>query len=147
MKLYPCSLREANAFVSLHHRHSVKSVGHKYSVMVKDDNGVTLGAGIASRPRARLLDDGVTLEIIRVTTLGGENVCSMIYGGLRRAAIALGYTRVITYIRCDENGSSVRAAGFHFDADTRGMREWNTPSRPREMADYETVDRKRYIWP
>lgn len=145
VKLIPCSLADAQKYVREHHRHSLPPIAHKFSVMVGDDVRIC-GVGMASVPRARMLDDGYTLEIIRVCTDGSANACSMLYGALRRACVALGYTRVVTYIRADEPGTSVRAAGFAFDGVTDGMRDWDTPSRRRGPAEYELVNRHRYVW-
>ena len=56
--------------------------------------------------------DGWTLEITRLATDGTRNACSALYGAARRAAFALGYSRVITYTLAEEDGASLRAAGF-----------------------------------
>jgi hypothetical protein len=82
------------------------------------------------RPVARLLDDGWTLEVNRVATDGCPNACSALYGAAKRMAKALGYVRLLTYIRADEPGTSLRAAGFTFEEDIRA-RSWDMPGRPR----------------
>jgi hypothetical protein len=55
------------------------------------DDGRMVGVGMLGRPVARHMSDGVTAEITRVATCGTPNACSMIYGALRRAGVAVGY--------------------------------------------------------
>lgn len=132
LQLEPISLKDANALVAYWHRHHGPTRGHKFSVGVVDGEGVLVGVAIAGRPVARALDDGRTLEVLRVATDGTPNVCSMLYGAVRRAAIGMGYRpeNVITYTLETEPGTSLRAAGWHRDGKTTGGR-WDTPSRPR----------------
>lgn len=68
--------------------------------------------GFAGRPVARHLDDGLTLEITRVASSGARHAPSMAYAALVRAALALGYRRLITHTQAEESGFSLRAAGF-----------------------------------
>lgn len=84
---------------------------------------------------ARLLDDGQTLEIIRVCTDGTPQACSMLYGALCRAGKALGYTRAVTYTLGTEPGTSLRAAGFVKSSNTNGGRDWARAARPRYEED------------
>ncbi len=124
MKRKPITLRAANAFVGLHHRHSATVRGCAFCVSVVDDVGDLLGVAIAGRPLARFLDDGSTIEVLRVCTLGGHNVSSMLYGGVCRAAKAIGYDKAITYTLEKEHGSSLRASGFEAVSKTKG-RVWS----------------------
>ena len=80
LKIRPCGLREANAFVSAHHRHHKPARGCKFCVAVEDENGVLRGVVIVSRPVARMLDDGRTAEVVRCATDGARNACSALYG-------------------------------------------------------------------
>src|SRR4051794_9492151 len=99
LQLAPIGLREANTLVTRWHRHHGPTRGHKFSVAVVDCDGLPHGVAIAGRPVSRALDDGAHLEVLRVATDGTPNVCSMLYGAVRRAAIAMGYApdRIITY--------------------------------------------------
>jgi hypothetical protein len=128
----------------MRHRHSVPPRGGVFCVGLWDGD-VLAGVGIAGRPVARALDDGRTLEVLRVCTNGARNGCSMLYGALRSAGRALGYIRFVTYTRADELGTSLRAAGWRQAAEVRG-RSWDAPSRPRVDRD-ERVDRIRWEWP
>lgn len=39
LTIIPLTLREANAYVSVHHRHNKPVVGHRYSIGVSDAGG------------------------------------------------------------------------------------------------------------
>lgn len=109
LEIVPCELSEANAFVAQHHRHHKPVVGHRFSLAVSDGQAVR-GVAIVGRPIARMLDDGETLEVTRVATDGAINACSALYAACWRAARAMGYRRLVTYILDTELGTSVRAA-------------------------------------
>jgi hypothetical protein len=129
MRVVPMTLAEANHFVETHHRHHGKVQGHKFSIGLHADERIA-GVAIVGRPVARHLDDGMTLEITRCCTDGVRNGCSMLYGAAWRAAKALGYRRLITYVLADESGSSLRASGWRLIG-VRGGGNWSCPSRPR----------------
>jgi hypothetical protein len=80
LSIVPLPLDEANAFAAQHHRHHGPVRGHKFSVGVVDEARVVRGVGIVGRPVARMLDNGLTLELLRVATDGLPNACSAIYG-------------------------------------------------------------------
>ncbi|MEX3972239.1 XF1762 family protein [Paraburkholderia caribensis] len=138
MHIVPITLAEANAFVSMHHRHHAPVVGHKFSVAAADASfwsietraPVVRGVAIIGRPVARGNDDGWTLEVNRCCTDGKRNACSMLYGAAWRAVKAMGYRRLITYTMLAEGGASLRAAGWKLIGE-RGGGNWNTPARPR----------------
>ena len=122
-------LAEANAFVREHHRHHPPVVGHLFSIGAALD-GKIVGVVIVGRPVARLRDNGVTAEVTRLATDGTRNACSFLYGAAARAAFALGYKRIGTYILASEPGTSLTAAGWRLIGETPG-RSWSVPSRPR----------------
>jgi hypothetical protein len=129
-------LAEANAFVRAHHRHHRPVVGHVFSIGAATADSLDAGArkivgvAIVGRPVARSRDDGVTAEITRLATDGTENACSFLYGASARAAFALGFKRIGTYILASEPGTSLAAAGWRLIGEVRG-RSWSCPSRPR----------------
>jgi hypothetical protein len=123
-------LHEANAFVARHHRHHKPVVGHLFSLgAVLGDQLV--GVAIIGRPVARMRDDGVTAEVTRLCTDGTRNACSFLYGAAARAAFALGFTRIGTYILASEDGITMRAAGWRRIGETKGG-SWSRPSRERD---------------
>ncbi len=90
------------------------------------DNTVYVG-----RPVSRRRDDGATLEVTRLCTIGAKNACSFLYGAAARATFALGYKRIGTYILKREPGTSLVAAGWKLIGETPG-KSWSVPSRPRD---------------
>jgi hypothetical protein len=129
LKLTTLSLDEANAFVRRVHRHHGAVRGYKFALGAVHD-GEIVGVAIIGRPTARERDDGLTLEITRLATDGTRNACSFLYGASTRAASALGYVRIGTYILASENGATLRAAGWRQVGETRG-RSWSRSGRPR----------------
>lgn len=137
LELIPVSLAKANEFVNLFHRHHKAVVGHKFSIGCSE-NGQLVGVVIVGRPVSRYLDDGKTLEVNRLCTLGVKNACSILYAAAARAAKAMGYEKIITYILESENGVSLKAAGWKC-AGIAGGKEWtgkrkpSVPLYPQEM--------------
>lgn len=125
----PLSLSDANEAVARWHRHHKPVIGHKFSIGAIQ-NGELVGAAIIGRPVARMLDDGMTLEVTRLATDGTRNACSFLYGRAARAAFALGYRRLGTYILATEPGTSLRAAGWRLIGKAGGG-SWNRESRLR----------------
>lgn len=130
LSIMPCELADANALVRQWHRHHGAVVGHKFSLACVGEDGAIHGVAIVGRPVARMLDDGLVLEVTRVATDGTPNACSCLYGAARRAAFALGYRRLITYTLDREPGTSLIGAGWRCVGEVVG-RSWDCPSRPR----------------
>lgn len=132
-EIVPLTLAEARRYVAEHHRHNEPPIGHRFSIGLERD-GALIGAVIAGHPVTRALDDGRTVELLRLTTEGDKNACSRLYGAACRAAFAMGYRRVITYTLAEESGASLRAAGFTTDGTTTGGGDWYRPKNPRRPA-------------
>ena len=131
LRIVPCNLATARDFVALHYRHHKPPVGHKYSIGIASGDEM-VGVIIVGRPIARLLDDGLTLEVLRSCVANGvPNGNSMLYGAAWRAAKALGYVRLITYTQDGESGASLRAAGWRVVAQRKPRPGWDMPSRRR----------------
>jgi hypothetical protein len=162
LHLVPIRFRDAAAFVAMWHRHHGAPKGMVFAIGAADHNGVLRAVAIAGRPVARLYDNGQTLEVTRVAADGYRNACSLLYGACRRAAFALGYTRLITYtrtriqgpvcataclhgscrlIRAAEPGSSLRATGWRVLAQRPAHNGWDRPSRPRTTTGTEHIPR------
>lgn len=128
LEIVPITLKEANAFVEMHHRHHKPVVGHKFNIAASDGEKI-VGVAIVGRPVARFLDDGWTLEVNRLCTDGTKNACSFLYSAAWRAAKNLGYKKLITYILKSETGSSLKAAGWKCVGEAGGLR-WTGKRRP-----------------
>lgn len=129
MEAVPLHLKQANEFVRQYHRHSVPTVGGKFALGCEVE-GRLVGVTIAGRPVARRLDDGRTLEILRVCSTGEKNVNSFLYSRTARIARMMGYRRVITYTLEEESGASLRGVGAKVTGRVEPQ-EWTVPSRPR----------------
>jgi hypothetical protein len=130
LRVLPCEYADAVAFVNRHHRHHKPPCGHKFSLCVSDEEEKVRAVVMVGRPVARGNDDGMTLEVTRLASDGCPNACSCLYGAAWRAAKALGYGRLITYILDTEPGTTLKAAGWKC-LGQRGGGSWNCPSRPR----------------
>ena len=122
LEIVPMTLREANAFVEQNHRHHGPVAGHKFSIGLSDGERI-VGVAIIGRPVSR------HLEANRLCTDGSRNACSMLYAAAWRAARAMGYKRLVTYILESENGASLRAAGWKCVGQAGGLR-WTGRRRP-----------------
>jgi hypothetical protein len=129
LALQPITLREARAFVSAKHRHHAAPQGGLFAVACSSGDDVR-GVAIIGKPVARMNNDGYTAEVTRLCTLGDKNACSMLYAAAWRAARALGYRRLLTYILATEPGVSLRAAGWKLIGEAGGG-SWSRKSRPR----------------
>ena len=129
LELVRIDLAEANAFVAAHHRHHVPVVGHVFSLGTAVA-GEIVGVSIVGRPVARMRDDGETAEVTRLCTDGTRNACSFLYGASARAAFALGFKRIGTYILASEPGTSLTAANWRMIGETSGG-SWSRGNRPR----------------
>lgn len=134
----PITLRQANAFVELHHRHHKPARGCVFCVSVLEDDAVLRGVAIVGRPLARMLQDGRTCEVLRVCTDGTYNVCSKLYATVAKTARTMGYDRIITYTLPSGGRREPPSCGL----DARGVdgrRRHVEPRRPR--ADRRSPDR------
>lgn len=124
----PISLKEANNYVELNHRHHRKTQGHKFSLGVYDEDTLH-GVAIIGRPLSRYLDDGMTLEVLRLCTDGTYNACSILYGRASKIAKDMGYKKIITYILEEEQGTSLKASGWKCEETDVGGGDWSNCQR------------------
>lgn len=141
MKLVPLDRKQVGEFVDRLHRHHDPVMRDRYRIGCEVD-GVLVGVIQVGNPVARMLCDGKTLEVVRCCTDGTKNACSFLYSAAARVARDLGYSKIITYILNIEDGASLRAAGWHKEADIKGH-NWDCPSRPRKTT-APTCDKQRW---
>lgn len=135
MKLVHLELNDANAFVEKLHRHHKPAVGHRFSVGLEHE-GTLRGCAIIGRPVARMTDQRNTVEVVRLCTDGTPNACSFLYSAAARAAQALGYKKIQTFILESEPGTSLKATGWTRGHTTAGGEGWQ--SRPGRRTDHPT---------
>lgn len=113
-------LDEANAFVEKFHRHHKPLHRVRFSVGVQDQYGRLRGVAMCGRPVARKVNQKMVLEVSRVATDGCPNACSFLYGLVARIAKFHGFQKVQTYILAEEPGTSLKAAGWKWEANVKG---------------------------
>jgi hypothetical protein len=150
LRVVPCTIREANAYIKAFHRHSRPVQAALFAVRVTDAMGVVRGAAIVGRPISRLLDVGVhgerkrrTAELVRMATDTTWNVSSLLYGAVRRICKEMGFETLITYTLQEEGGASLRASGWVCEREAGGQ-QWNSPSRSR--LHNSLYDQPKYRW-
>ena len=142
----PIELKDCQKFIDEKHRHHISAHRDKFRVACAMD-GEIVGVAQVGRPVSRYLDDGQTLEVLRLCTNGEKDVCSFLYSRCARIAKELGYKQIITYILATENGTSLKASGWKLQADNVGGNCWDVPSRPRDVIEPQMSlfeERKKY---
>lgn len=134
LRVVPCSLTYANAFVEQFHRHhpEVPGWGIRFCLAVCDDAGNVHGVATIGRPVAanRWIGGDLIAEVSRVATDGHANACSALYGAAARTARAMGFSRIVTYVLEDEPGTSLKAAGWQRSDGLFGGYGWANHPRP-----------------
>lgn len=143
LKVKPTTLAKANTYVAEHHRHHKPVQGHRFSLVVVDEDNTIHGVVICGRPVARMIDPDEVLEVTRLCTDGTPNACSLLYAASARAAKAMGFSKIQTYILDSESGISLRAAGWTLDGLTKGRQWEHTDGKPRRT-DQPTNDKQRW---
>lgn len=129
LSIVPCSITEAQVFIARLHRHHGPPPGGKFAIAAAQGEAI-VGVVLVGRPVSRVRDDGFTAEVSRLATDGTKNACSMLYAAAWRAARAMGYRRLGTYVLDTEPGTSLSAAGWRLIG-AAGGGSWSRPSRPR----------------
>lgn len=131
IKAEPIELKQAQAFINQLHRHHAAAVRDKFRIAAKQD-GKIVGVAQVGRPISRNLCDGYTLEVLRLCTDGGKDVCSFLYSRCARIAKEMGYRKIITYILATEPGTSLKASGWTLEDDNCGGATWENCTRTKE---------------
>ncbi|GGN40197.1 hypothetical protein FHR83_007094 [Actinoplanes campanulatus] len=127
----PLTRTQANDLIARRHRHHKPVHGLRFAIGLVDEVGQLRGAAVVGRPVARMTDPYRVAEVTRLVTDGVPNGCSMLYQAAARAAKAMGYERIQTFILLSEPGTSLRASGWEMDRTTK-PEGWSRPSRIRE---------------
>jgi hypothetical protein len=139
--LAPITLKQAEPFVRVVHRHLPPPQGGRFAIALKREDEL-VGVAIVGNP-ARMLQDGYTAVVTRVAVIEGvPNANSMLYGACWRAWRAMGGRRLYTYTLPGEPGTSLKAAGWELIGQTTGG-PWSRPSRHRED-DFPLVKKNRW---
>jgi hypothetical protein len=137
VEIRPVTIKAANVFVIKFHRHHKQVQGAKFAIGIFSDSDLR-GVAICGRPVGRKLDNGLTLEVVRLCVLDMKNGCSMLYSACSRIAKEMGYKKIITYILQSETGISLKASGWNLEANNVGGKAWNSSGnliRTNEISD------------
>ena len=142
MRVVPLTLKQANAAVAEMHRHHKPARGHRFSIGAEVD-GRVVAACIVGRPVARAVDQYRVCEVTRLVSDGTYNACSILYAAAARAAQAMGFDRIQTYVLASEPGTSLKASGWTRECETAGG-DWNCASRGGRRTDQPQEPKVRW---
>lgn len=143
LQIVHLELAELNALVASLHRHHKPVQGHRFSLGVRKGETVVGGCAVG-RPMARMTNQRTVVEVTRLVTDGTKNACSALYAAAARAAKELGYESIQTFILAEEPGTSLIAAGWHFDGESGGG-DWTRASKPNRRQDQPQGKKHRYV--
>lgn len=158
LRVSTVTMEEANAFILAFHRHHLdlpSGIG-RYALAAVEPDGTVHGIAVVGLPAAlNRMSEKRTMEVSRVATDGHPNACSILYAACARAAKALGFTRIITYVLDTEHGTSLKASGWTKDEGTFGGMPWsNRPGRrdghpvgPKGRWSLALADLPEVLWP
>ncbi len=133
LRVVPITITDARKHIEAHHSHHHAPVGGLFAAAVAEGDRVCCVA-VLSRPVARMLDArGNVAEVTRVASDGTKHAASMCLAAITRAAIALGYTRLVSYTLLGEAGTSYRAAGWRCTAITGTSEGWASHPRTKNI--------------
>jgi hypothetical protein len=142
VKIVPLELKDLNALVASLHRHHKPVQGHRFSIGCEHEGKIVGGVSVG-RPVARKTDQRKVLEVTRLVTDGTKNACSILYAAAARVGKELGYTKIQTFILDSETGTSLKAAGWKYDGESKGRDGWKT--RPERRTDQPQCVKHRYV--
>lgn len=146
LDIFPIPQKDAFDFVETYHRHHVKPVGSKFQLgafATVNDETTWVGVVVVGLPVSKWLAAQGCWEVTRMAVLEhGQSYLSQLYAAAWKNASKRGCKRLVTYIRADEPGSSLKAVGWRQVATTSG-RSWSSAARLR-VDKTEIVDRTRW---
>ncbi len=144
LQIMPISIRQADKFIEVYHRHNKKAGNGKFAIACYNER-ILVGVSIGGRPRSRHLDNGKTFEVYRVCTDGTRNATSFLYARMKRIAQLMGYLKSITYSLQTEKGSSLKAIGAIVEKSVHHNRQWNNYGKIKRSSQTVTTEPK-YRW-
>lgn len=133
LKIQPISIRLAKTLVDKHHSYQKAPQGGLFA-MLCTISSEPIGVVIVGRPVSPAMDNGLTAEIARLTMFsqGNQNAASFLLQRCCHAIRALGYQRVISYVRSPALGTCFIAAGFVCDKTSKAT-PWHSRKPTNEL--------------
>jgi hypothetical protein len=151
LRIVPTTLRKANDFVAVYHRHSLRTArnGGKFAIAVADGNRI-VGIAIVGNPLSATLMDGFTAEVLRTCVLpdAPRNCNSLLYGACRRIWFEMGGRKLMTYTLTKESGASLRGSGWEKVATIKGHNTatWGKNDHLQTRQTQEIYREPKYRW-
>ena len=123
----PITIRQARLYLLQWHRRLPLCHAARFAVAVSGDGRVR-GVAFCGKPTATR-EDQSRLEVLRLATDGSSNACTRLQRVVDCVARAMGYKVLITYTNPEENGASLKAAGWKGPTPTRGGTRASRPGR------------------
>ena len=149
LEVRPISFRDAARFVAQHHIHCGPPLMHRFSFGVWNGRWSLMGVAMVGNPVARALMGRNLVEVLRVCVrrdtepMLRDGCCSKLYAAAARASERAGFSKVISYTRADEDGASIRAAGWVRESEVPA-RGWHSASRRRSNGNNAFVAKVRW---
>lgn len=143
MRAIPVELREANEFIARHHRHLGIIQGHRFSIGAMRESDL-VGVIVVGRPVGGI-HQREWAEVTRCCSDGTKNACSFLYGAASRAARAMGFWRLQTYLLDTDNGASLLASGWKFERMSHPVGWHHDGPRAARTVKHELMKRKQ-LW-
>ena len=145
LRVRPYTVKRGLPFVRRVHRRLPAVQGAMWAVSARRGDDV-IGVALVGSPARAWNEDDATLCVLRVAVIEGhKNACSMLYGACSRAAKGMGAENLVTYTHLDEEGVSLRAAGW-IDGGLTDGGEWDREGRPRQLA-LDPLQKRRWWAP
>jgi hypothetical protein len=143
LRLKPLTRSQVNRLILEWHRHHKPVPGYRFAIGAKSGDEL-VGAIVVGRPVAHMTEQYEIAEATRCVTNGHKNACSFLYAAAARAAEAMGFYKIQTFLLEHESGVSLKAAGWTFDGYSEGG-DWNRPSRGNRRTDQPQGKKQRWI--
>ncbi len=126
LRVVPIGIAAARLHIETHHSHHHAPCGGLLAAAVADGDRVCCVA-LLVRPVARMLDQrGNVAEVTRVASDGTKHAASMCLAAVTRAALALGWRRIVSYTILGETGATYRAAGWRVTGLVEASQGWHS---------------------
>ena len=118
LQVRPVSFRDAARFVEQHHTHCRPPLTWRFGHGVSNGGWRLMGVVMVGNPVARAFMGRNLVEVTRLCVrrdtepMLRDGCCSKLYAAAARSAERAGFSRIISYTTAEEDGASVRAAGW-----------------------------------
>ena len=149
----PITIKEANHFVSEHHRHhrpTTRNCGKWAISAINNLTNEVIGVAISANPVSATYMDGYTIEITRLCVIENAPLGTASYLLSQCAKIwkQMGGKKIITYTLDYESGASLKGAGWEQVSIVKPHNNWRNKSNMDGKTRDELVvyQHKKFRW-